>query len=169
MRWPFCRLLPGDKAGYRLIFRKMETKKVKKTFVQGPIPASRVAEMITAHQHKTNIGAHDIFLGQVRADVIDGRTVEAIEYSAYEEMAEAAFHEIRESAFEKFDLTCCHIVHSLGRVAAGELCLVVFTSSPHRQAAFESCRYMVEAIKTRVPIFGKELLSDHSHQWKTNT
>ena len=52
----------------------------------------------------------------MRADEIDGKTVVAIEYSAYEEMAEQSFHEIRETAFEKYDLTCLHIYHSLGIV-----------------------------------------------------
>jgi molybdopterin synthase catalytic subunit len=107
--------------------------KPKNVFVQGPISPEKIATSIAHHQVKTNIGGHDIFLGQVRADKIDGKTVSAIDYTAYEEMANQAFHEIREATFEKFDLTCMHIYHSLGRVNAGEICLFVFTSSAHRK------------------------------------
>ena len=69
---------------------------------------------------------------------IDGKKVAAINYSAYEEMAEKTFHEIREAAFEKFDLTCMHIYHSMGIVKAGEICLFVFTSSAHRKETMDA-------------------------------
>ena len=143
-------------------------KKPKNVFVQGPITPEKIATSISHHQVKTNIGGHDIFLGQVRADEIDGKTVSAIDYTAYEEMANQSFHEIREAAFEKFDLTCMHIYHSLGRVNAGEICLFVFTSSAHRKDCFEATRYLVEEIKTKVPVFGKEVFEDGTHTWKEN-
>ena len=146
----------------------MDKKKPKKVFVQGAIPPEKIAKSIANHQSKTNIGAHSIFLGQIRADEVDGKIVQAIEYSAYEEMAEQVFHEIREKAFSKFDITCAHIYHSMGRVNAGEICLFVFTSSAHRKIAIEACNFFVEEIKAKVPIFGKELFEDDSHQWKVN-
>ncbi len=150
----------------------MSTEKVrkpKKVFVDGPISGTDIGVSITKHQSKTDIGAHDIFLGQVRADVIDGKEVVAIEYSAYEEMANKAFHEIREAAFAKFDLSCMHIYHSLGVVKTGEICLFVFTSSKHRKMAMEATRFLVEEIKAKVPIFGKERFADDSYSWKENT
>ena len=147
----------------------MEKKKVKNVFVSGPISPQFIGESIAKHQSKTTIGAHDIFLGQVRADVIDGKTVADIEYTAYEEMANKKFHEIREAAFEKFNLNCMHIYHSLGTVKAGELCLFVFVSSPHRKEVFDALQHIVEEIKVRVPIFGKELFEDESYQWKVNS
>jgi len=140
----------------------------KKVFMDGAIPASFIAQSIAKHQSKTDIGAHNIFLGQVRADEVDGKTVQAIEYTAYKEMAEKKLHEIRETTFEKFDITCMHIHHSLGIVGAGELCLFVFVSSKHRAVCYEASRFIVEAIKAEVPIFGKELFEDNSHQWKVN-
>ena len=143
-------------------------KKPKNVFVQGPISPEKIATSIAHHQVKTNIGAHDIFLGQVRADEIEGKTVTAIDYSAYEEMAELEFHKIREAAFEKYDLTCMHIYHSHGIVKTGEICLFVFTSSAHRKEAMDACRYLVEEIKAKAPVFGKELFEDDSHQWKVN-
>lgn len=146
----------------------MSEKKIKNVFVEGPITPEKIASSIAHHQVKTNIGAHDIFLGQVRADEIDGKTVQAIEYSAYEEMANKVFDEIREDAFSKFDLTCAHIYHSKGVVKAGELCLFVFTSSKHRAMAFDACRYITEEIKAKAPVFGKEIFEDSSHVWKVN-
>lgn len=145
-----------------------ETKKIKKVLSAGPIGAEKIAASIASHQSKTNIGGHSLFLGQVRADVIDGKTVVAIDYTAYEEMAEQVFHEIREAAFARYELTCAHIYHSLGAVKAGEICLFVFTSSAHRKPAIEACTYIVEEIKAKVPIFGKEIFDDSTHQWKVN-
>ena len=147
----------------------MDPKAVKNVFQPGAITPQFIADSIAKHQLKTQIGAHDIFLGQVRADEINGKEVKAIEYSAYEEMANRKFHEIREGAFEKFELSCMHIYHSLGIVKAGEICLFVFVSSPHRKEVFEALHYIVEEIKKEVPVFGMELFEDDSYQWKVNT
>lgn len=142
---------------------------MKKSLISGAISPQKIADSIAHHQIKTNIGAHDIFLGQVRADEINGKRVVAIDFSCYEEMAESVFHEIREAAFQRYDLTCLHIYHSTGLVKAGEICLFVFTSSAHRKMAMDACRFLVEEIKQKVPVFGKELFEDQSHQWKENT
>ncbi len=147
----------------------MTDKKPKNVFKEGPISSEFIGNSIYKHQTKTSIGAHNIFLGQVRADVIDNKTVAAIEYTAYEDMANQKFHEIREAAFEKFELTCMHIYHSLGMVKAGEICLFVFVSSPRRKVVFEALECVVEAIKADVPVFGKEIFQDETHQWKVNS
>ena len=147
----------------------METSKpIKNSFVKGPISAEFIGNSIAKHQTKTSIGAHNIFLGQVRADEIDGKIVAAIDYSAYEEMAEQNFHDIREAAFEKYDLTCLHIYHSLGNVKAGEICLFVFVSAPRRKVVYEALNYLVEEIKEKVAIFGKEIFEDETYTWKKN-
>ena len=143
-------------------------RKPKKVFMQGPISPVFITESIASHQSKTDIGAHAIFLGQIRADKKEAGVVTGIEYSAYEEMAEDAFHKIREAAFEKFELSCMHIYHSLGVVSTGEISLFVFVSSPHRRAAFEASEYIVEEIKANVPIFGKELVGEAGYVWKEN-
>ncbi len=144
--------------------------KPKKVFVEGPISPQFVAESIAKHQSKTSIGAHNIFLGQIRADAKVGGVVTGIEYSAYPEMAEQIFHQIREAAFAQYELTCLHIYHSLGLVPTGEISLFVFVSSPHRRATFEALEFLVEEIKAKVPIFGKELLGNEGDfAWKENT
>jgi molybdopterin synthase catalytic subunit len=146
----------------------MKTEKKINLFVQGAITPEFIADSIAKHQRKTHIGAHDIFLGQVRADTIDGRTVEAIEYTAYEAMALEKIVEIREAAFAEFDLSCMHIYHSLGRVGVGEICLFVFVSSPHRKEVFTALHQVVERIKKELPVFGKECFGDDSYSWKIN-
>lgn len=145
------------------------SKPYKNVFREGAISSDFIANSIAKHQSKTGIGAHTIFLGQVRADEVEGKTVSAIEYTAYEEMAIKKFHEIREATFEKFNLTCMHIYHSMGEVKVGEVCLFVFVSSPRRKEVFKALEYVVEAIKADVPVFGKELFEDASHQWKVNS
>ncbi|QBA63137.1 molybdenum cofactor biosynthesis protein MoaE [Muriicola soli] len=147
----------------------MEANKVKNVFIKGAITPEFIANSIAKHQSKTGIGAHDIFLGQVRADVIEGKEVKAIDYSAYESMANQKFHEIREATFAKYELSCMHIYHSIGRVETGEICLFVFVSAPHRKIVFDALHFVVEEIKAEVPVFGKEVFDDESYQWKVNT
>ena len=147
----------------------MKEQKIKNVFKNGPISSEFIGNSIAKHQIKTNIGAHNIFLGQVRADVIDKKTVGAIEYTAYEDMANVKMHEIREAAFEKYNLTCMHIYHSLGTVKSGEICIFVFVSSSRRKEVFEALEFIVNEIKAEVPVFGKEIFEDDSHQWKVNS
>jgi molybdopterin synthase catalytic subunit len=146
----------------------MADKKPKNIFVEGPVSPVKIGEDIAHHQKKTNIGAHSIFMGQVRADSMDGAAVLAIEYTAHQEMALLAMHEIREAIFAKYPLTCLHITHSLGLVKAGEICLFVFASAVHRKEAIAACEEVVERIKKELPIWGKELFDDNQYQWKEN-
>jgi molybdopterin synthase catalytic subunit len=147
----------------------MSEKKIKQIFLQGAIDPGFIAGSIAKHQSKTNIGGHSIFLGQVRADLIEGKAVAAIDYTAHEEMALQEMALIREDIIGKYGLTCMHVYHSLGAVAAGEICLFVFTSAAHRKAAIDACEETVERIKSSLPIWGKEIFADQSYQWKQNT
>ncbi|PTT77773.1 MULTISPECIES: molybdenum cofactor biosynthesis protein MoaE [unclassified Chryseobacterium] len=142
--------------------------KIKNIFQNSPVSPLFIAESITKHSAKTEIGAHQIFLGQIRADEIEGKTVKAIEYTAYEDLALSQMVAIREEIFAKYKLTCMHIHHSLGIVNAGEICLFVFTSSKHRKEATSACNEVVERIKNELPIWGREIFEDETHQWKTN-
>ena len=146
----------------------MENRKLKNIFQQGPIDSSFIGESIQKHSSKKDIGAHSIFLGQVRADKINGETVAAIDYTTYEEMALEKMHEIRENIFPKYELTCLHVRHSLGRVKAGEISLFVFASSAHRKAAIDACNEVVEKIKKELPVWGKEIFESEGYQWKEN-
>ncbi|MGI9546141.1 MAG: molybdenum cofactor biosynthesis protein MoaE [Flavobacteriaceae bacterium] len=147
----------------------MAHTRLQDIFIKGAIKPEFIAESIAKLQSKSGIGAHDIFLGQVRADLIKGREVVAIEYSAYEEMANRQFNEIVEASSEKFKLGYLQVYHSLGIVKMGEICLFVLASAPHRNVVFKAIQYTVEEIKNKVPVFGKELFEDDSYQWKVNS
>jgi len=141
---------------------------IKNIFHQGPISPSFIMESIQKHSTKTDIGAHNIFLGQIRADRKDGQEVTAINYTAYEDMALDKMVEIREEIFANYPLTCLHVHHSLGMVATGEICLFVFTSAAHRKEAIDACETLVERIKSELPIWGEEIFNNGSQTWKIN-
>lgn len=146
----------------------MSGHKTRNIFVQGAIDAAFIGDSIAKHATKTEIGGHGIFLGQVRADQVDGRKVAGIEYTAYEEMALERMTAIREDIFAKYPLTCMHVYHSLGRVDTGGICLFVFTSAAHRREAIDACSECVERIKAELPVWGKEFFEGDGHQWKVN-
>lgn len=130
---------------------------MKNYFVQGNVKPEFIADSIAKHQSKTDIGAHAIFLGQVRSDAIDGKKVRSLFYSAYEKMAEKEISRLREEMFEKYRLICLHVHHSLGEVKAGEISFFVFVSSPHRKASFDALEELVDRVKTEAPIWKKEV------------
>src|ERR1700722_14478304 len=98
-------------------------RKIKNIFVEGPISPAFIGEKIAAHQSKTVIGGHSIFLRQVRADTIENKQVVADDYTSYEPMALEQMAAIREIIIEKYSLTCMHVYHSLGKIRSGEICL----------------------------------------------
>ena len=139
----------------------------KSIFVEGAISSEFIGNSIAKHQSKTSIGAHQIFLGQVRADDLEGSPVAAIEYTSYEEMANKKMYEMREEIFANNNITCMHVYHSLGEVKTGEICLFIFVSSAHRKESQIVCNELVERVKNELPIWGKEL-TEQSEQWKVN-
>jgi molybdopterin synthase catalytic subunit len=146
----------------------MSERKLRNIFVEGAIEPGFISGSIGDHRKKKEIGGHSIFLGQVRADEVEGRIIIAIEYTAYRDMALEKMQEIREDIFAKYPLTCLHLYHSLGRVEAGQICLFVFTSAAHRRPAMEACTEIVERVKAELPVWGRELFEDAGYQWKEN-
>lgn len=137
--------------------------------VNGAIAPDMVSKSIASHNEKLYIGAHSIFLGQVRDDVIEGKKVIAIDYTCYTEMADKQFRKIKDHIFDKYDdLACMHVKHSFGKVNAGEISLFVFVSSGHRVQAIKACEETVNLIKNKVSIWGKEIFNDDSYVWKEN-
>lgn len=137
----------------------------KSCFILGPINPQFIAEQIAMHNKKHNIGAHSIFLGQVRADEVDNKKVTEIEYSEYEDMADKEIAKVRENAFAKWPLSCLHIYHSKGRIKVGEISLFIFVSAGHRAECIEAVHQIVEDLKHNVPIWKKEIMEDGSARW----
>ena len=139
------------------------------TFYKGALSGQILSDTILALQEDLHAGAYNVFLGQVRADEIKGKTVSFIEFTAYEEMVPHAFEEIvNQTKIEFPDVRNIQVFHSLGKIKAGELCFIVLVTSGHRDSSFQACRKVTEAFKFGIPVFGKELFEDDSHQWKIN-
>ena len=104
-------------------------------------------------------GALCLFLGVVR-DQNDGRRVLRLDYEAYEDMALPLMEEIAAEARRQFGVGEVRIVHRLGRLEIGEVSVAVAAASPHRAEAFAACRYAIDTLKARVPIWKKEFYAD---------
>ena len=103
-------------------------------------------------------GAVVTFVGTVRDNSL-GHSIQYLEYSAYEPMAEAEMRRIVAEVRERWKLPCA-MAHRLGRLQVGEASIVVAVASAHRKAAFEACHWAVDEVKTRVPIWKKEVAVD---------
>jgi molybdopterin synthase catalytic subunit len=110
-------------------------------------------------------GAVATFAGTVRAEDACNRQLLALDYEAYEEMAVTRLIDIRKRAIEKFTLLDAIIAHRLGRVKLGEASIFVAVVSAHRVEAFDACRWIVDQVKTDVPIWKKDVWSDGSTTW----
>jgi molybdopterin synthase catalytic subunit len=133
----------------------------------GPVSQKLISQLVEKMSHNTDSGGHSIFLGQVRADEIDGKSVKAIEYSAYVEMVNIEAENIKKKILSEFpDVKSVDIIHSTGIVSAGEISLLVFISAGHRHQAIQACSKTVELIKDNLPVWKKEIFEDDSHKWK---
>jgi molybdopterin synthase catalytic subunit len=121
-------------------------------------------EAIVAHPAA---GAVCTFSGVVRAEG-EGRVVEALEYEAFPEMALPAMEALRAEAEARWPGTRVALAHRVGRLAIGEVSVVVTVSHGHRDAAFAACRYVIDALKATVPIWKKEIWSG-GEAWTAGT
>ena len=95
----------------------------------------------------------------------EGREVLHLEYEAYQLLAEKEGNRILEEAKEKFDLIKATCTHRTGTIEIGGLAVVVCVSSAHRAAAFDACRYIIDEVKGRVPIWKKEFFANGDSGW----
>jgi molybdopterin synthase catalytic subunit len=137
--------------------------------INGPVPVSKISEIVTKAGENHESGAHSLFIGQVRRDRIEGKYVRAIEYSAYEEMVIMEADKINKSILSEFnDVKSIEILHSKGLVRTGEVSLLIMVSAAHRLDAINACSKAVELIKGKLPIWKKEIFEDNSEQWRQN-
>jgi molybdopterin synthase catalytic subunit len=104
-------------------------------------------------------GAVVTFVGTVR-DNNEGRAVITLEYEAYGDMAEAEMERIGREMVEKWGLHGIAMRHRVGKLAVGEISVVIAASSPHRREAFEACSEALDLLKERVPVWKKEYYED---------
>ena len=106
-------------------------------------------------------GGTCVFLGTVRSD----GDVTAIDYSAYEAMAFAEVERILSEAESQWTSARVILQHRLGVIPVGEASIAIAAAAPHRDEAFAACRYVIEEVKKRLPIWKKELHGDGSAEW----
>ena len=121
------------------------------------------ASVVHAAQADT-AGAIVLFLGAVR-EMTDGRKIDSLEYECYPEMARKKLAELESEARRRWPLVQCVIVHRVGRLALGEICVAIAVSSAHRQPAFEAGQWLIDRLKEVVPIWKKEHWTDGTSQW----
>jgi molybdopterin synthase catalytic subunit len=101
------------------------------------------------------MGGIGTFLGCAR-DFSEGREVAEISFDAYGPMALSEMQKLRADAIEKYQLLDARIVHRIGTVTGGDNIVFIATGAEHRVAALEACRWMIDELKQRVPIWKKE-------------
>ena len=106
-------------------------------------------------------GGTCVFLGTVRGD----EDVTAIDYSAYDDMAVAEIERILAEAAQRWKAARVTLQHRLGLVPVGETSIGIAAAAPHRDEAFAACRYVIEEVKRRLPVWKKELHADGSATW----
>lgn len=102
------------------------------------------------------VGASVEFLGTVRRQE-DGRDIEVLEYEAYDAMAEAVIERLIQQAQRRWPLHRVEVRHRTGRVFAGEIAVRVRVQAPHREEAFEACRFLIDRIKEEAPIWKRPM------------
>ncbi len=113
-------------------------------------------------------GAVDLFLGTTR-NHSDGKAVRSLSYEAYPEMAEKEIGKIVQEVHYRWPVHKVAVVHRLGDVPLTEASVVIAVSSSHRKEAFEACRYIIDTLKERVPIWKKEVFEDGTSEWARST
>ena len=125
-----------------------------------------LARAITTPAH----GAVVTFLGTTReTSPGDARPVAALEYEAYEAMAVAEMQTIARETEERFGPLAIALVHRTGRVELGQPSVAVVVAAPHRGAAFDACRFAIDALKSRVAVWKREVYRDGGTAWIANT
>jgi len=131
-----------------------------------PLDPEALVRAVKTESH----GAVVSFLGTTRATSPgDPRPVAALEYEAYETMAVAEMETIAREVQDRFGPLGIAMVHRTGRVALGEPSVAVVVAAPHRGAAFDACRYAIDALKSRVAVWKREIYRDGDAAWIANT
>jgi molybdopterin synthase catalytic subunit len=112
-------------------------------------------ERCIAAVESPDCGGIDVFLGVVR-DNSEGKSTDHLEYDAYPEMAEEVIRDIVSEAEARWLVGKIAVQHRTGELQIGEASVIIAVSAPHRAEAFEACRYVIDELKSRAPIWKKE-------------
>ena len=101
-------------------------------------------------------GGVALYVGRVRGND-DGAVVTALEYEAFDEMAQGQLERVRAEAISKFSLLDATVIHRTGRLVAGQQVVLVACSAAHRAAALQACQWLIDEVKQRVPVWKQEV------------
>ncbi len=118
--------------------------------------------LIRAVSHP-GVGGIVVFEGVVR-DNARGKQIRYLEYEVYPEMAEQQIHTIVAEAERRWGVERVAVAHRFGRLEIGEASVIIVVAAPHRAEAFDACRYIIDTLKTTVPIWKKEVASN-GEEW----
>jgi molybdopterin synthase catalytic subunit len=110
----------------------------------------------------TASGGNCIFLGTVRNENKNQRVLR-LEFESYKSMALRELDKIGQETLSKYNCTRVYIAHRVGTVQIGEAAVIIGTSSVHRKDSFESCEFLIDILKKKIPIWKKEVYEDGSH------
>lgn len=137
-------------------------------FTETPVELLTSEDQSKVSKSSENVfGAESLFFGRVRRNN-QGREVVQVEYDAFVPLAEAALQTICDEAEEKWGTHGpleIRVVHRLGPLRVGEISVLISVQAKHRSEAFEACRYVIDELKTRAPIWKKESYTDGATQW----
>jgi molybdopterin synthase catalytic subunit len=125
-----------------------------------PIDHAALTESVRSNR----AGAVCTFLGTVR-EITGERRTSSLEYEAYPDMALKKMAELEAEARRRWPIVDAALVHRVGHLDLGEVSVVVAVSCPHRDQAFEACRWIIDQLKEIVPIWKKENWADGTAQW----
>ncbi|HWJ39982.1 MAG TPA: molybdenum cofactor biosynthesis protein MoaE [Candidatus Limnocylindrales bacterium] len=120
--------------------------------------------VLIAEVQSSDFGAVSVFAGTVR-DVNDGRSVTAIDYSAYTSMAESELAMIIAEAQDRFGVSAVVVEHRVGALAIGDVSVAIVAAHAHRAPALDCTRFVIDEIKQRVPIWKREHYTDGTREW----
>jgi molybdopterin synthase catalytic subunit len=157
----------GAKAGRSDGYRRIEV-------LESPLRDGLLGELRAAVASDAD-GAVAVFVGQTRetpgtpapgqraeAERFEGQQVVGLSYEAFEPMALAVLATIADEIGERFGVSRLAILHRVGEVGVGEASVIIVTAAPHRGEAFDACRYAIEELKARAPIWKAERFADGS-------
>lgn len=130
------------------------------SFVQGPISMDALA-----HSNNEWHGAEAWFFGRVRK-INHGRIVTRLSYDIHKQLAHKVLAKICEESIQKWESSArVWVLHSYGDLTVGDISVLIKASCPHRDESFKVCRYIIEELKQRAPIWKKEYYTDGESEW----
>ena len=134
----------------------MEDEQISINFSEGAID-TEVASVLPS----IGCGGECIFIGRTRPETNKHHgDLLALRYECYKEMAEQELRTLASEAINRFSVECVHVTHAIGKVEVDEASVVIAVSSKHRSDAFTACRFLIDLLKLRIPIWKQEIWAD---------